>query len=281
MTMARNPVIATGLALAAITLLFAQGPPPPGGGRAGRGGGGGGGGFAQRPPSDPAMADRGRAIYGVNCSFCHGSDARGGEGGPNLLRSQLVLDDKNGELIATVAQKGRADSGMPAFPNLSATQVRDIAAYIHNFPVNNRDPSRFPPPSILVGNAKAGEAYFKAKCATCHSTTGDLKGIAARITEPKTMQNTFVMPSGGRGRLAQVTATVTMPDGRKAEGRVTRIDDFIVSLVEADGAARTFRRDGDNPRVELHDPLQPHRDLLRVYTDKDIHDVTAWLVTLK
>src|SRR3954470_10902612 len=95
--------------------------------------------YPQRPPAPAAVVERGRALYGVNCNFCHGSDARGGEGGPNLLRSQMVLDDKNGELIATVVQKGRVDMGMPAFPNLTASQVRDIAAYIHNFPVNNRD----------------------------------------------------------------------------------------------------------------------------------------------
>src|SRR5438270_10716132 len=104
--------------------------------------------YPQRAPAEPAVLERGKALYGVNCNFCHGSDARGGEGGPNLLRSQMVLDDKNGELIATVVQNGRVDMGMPAFPNLTASQVGDIAAYIHNFPVINRDPARFPPPSI-------------------------------------------------------------------------------------------------------------------------------------
>ena len=60
-----------------------------------------------------------------------------------------------------------------------------------------------------------------------------------------------------------------------------RIDDFIVTLMDADGVTHTFRRDGDTPKVEVRDPLQGHKDLLKVYTDKDIHDVTAYLVTLK
>jgi cytochrome c oxidase cbb3-type subunit III len=231
------------------------------------------------------MLERGRAAYGVNCNFCHGSDARGGEGGPNLLRSQLVLDDQNGELIAPVVQNGRPDQGMPKF-NMTNAQIADVAAYIHNFKVGGYDESRMVPPSVLVGDAKAGEAYFKLKCASCHSATGDLKGIGSRITDAKLMQNTFLMPGGGgRGPAAPVkvsptTVTVTVA-GKKTEGTLVRIDDFTVTLNEADGTQRTFRRDGDTPKVELHDPLQPHRNLLPAYTDKDIHNLTAYLVTVK
>jgi len=109
----------------------------------------------------------------VNCNFCHGSDARGGEGGPNLLRSEIVLNDQRGELIAPVVQNGRGE--MPKL-NLSTNQIADIAAFIHNFEVAGYDRSRMTPPSILTGDAKAGEAAFKARCASCHSATGDLKG---------------------------------------------------------------------------------------------------------
>ena len=77
------------------------------------------------------------------------------------------------------------------------------------------------------------------------------------------------------------TVTVTTASGQKVEGRLVRIDDFMVTLTDADGTPRTFRRDGDVPKVEVHDPMKPHRDLLPVYTDKDIHDVTAYLVTVK
>ena len=118
------------------------------------------------------------------------------------------------------------------------------------------------PPSIVVGDAKAGETYFKSKCAACHSVTGDLKGIGTRIPDPKLLQNTFLMPGGGgRGRGAPgevppTTVTVTLAAGKKVEGTLVRIDDFIVTLTEADGTQRSFRRDGDNPKVEIHDPLQ-------------------------
>lgn len=226
-------------------------------------------------------------MYGVNCNFCHGSDARGGEGGPNLLRSDLVLNDQKGELIAPVVQNGRGD--MPKL-NLTNEQISDIAAFVHSFKVGGYDASRMTPPSILVGDAKAGEAAFKTKCAACHSVTGDLKGLASKISDPKMLQNTFLMPGRsarfGRGPQSPITVrpttvTVTLPSGEMAEGRLIRIDDFVVTLTDADGAQHTFRRDGDTPKVEIHDPLQPHRDLLPTYTDTDIHNLTAYLVTLK
>jgi cytochrome c oxidase cbb3-type subunit 3 len=232
------------------------------------------------------MIERGKALYGVNCQFCHGSDARGGEGGPNLIRAEIVLNDQNGELIAPVIQNGRIDQGMPKFPMTNA-QAADVAAFIHSFRVAGYDNSRMKPPTILVGDAAAGETYFKAKCATCHSVTGDLKGIGAKFAEPRDLQQMFVMPGGGgrgRGAPANVpptTVTVTLASSQKAEGRLVRVDDFIVTLADADGTQHTFRREGDKPKVEIHDPLKPHKDLLRIYSDKDIHNVTAYLVTVK
>jgi cytochrome c oxidase cbb3-type subunit 3 len=229
------------------------------------------------------MVARGKALYGVNCNFCHGSDARGGEGGPNLLRSSLVLNDQKGELILPVVQNGRGE--MPKI-NLTPAQVSDIAAFIHAFQVGGYDISRMVPASILVGDAKAGEAVFKTKCAACHSAAGDLKGIASRIPDPKKLQNTFLMPTrGGSGppvlNTPPTTVTVTDGSGRKTDGELLRIDDFIVTLRNADGDQQTFRRDGDRPKVEIHDPLKPHRNLLPVYTDREIHDLTSYLVTLK
>jgi mono/diheme cytochrome c family protein len=281
------PAILATLAIAAAAQTAAQPPAQPPAGRGGRGGGGGGGfanAFPQHPPQDPAMVERGRALYGVNCQFCHGSDARGGEGGPNLLRAEIVLNDQSGELITPVVQNGRIDQGMPKFPMTNA-QVADIAAFLHNFRVAGYDASRMKPPTILVGDASAGEAYFKTKCASCHSVTGDLKGIGAKYAEPRDLQQTFVMPGGGgRGRGASgppTTVTVTPSSGQKFEGRLVRVDDFIVTLAEADGTQRTFRRNGDVPRVEIHDPLEPHKALLGVYSDRDIHNLTAYLVTVK
>ena len=240
--------------------------------------------YPPRPPADPAAIERGKAVYGVNCQFCHGADTRGGDSGPSLLRSGIVLDDQKGELMAPVVRSGRP--GMPAF-TLTDEQIADVAAFVHSFKAFGYDESRNKPPSIVVGDATAGERFFGAKCASCHSPTGDLRGLAGKITDPRLLQQTWLLPGSGapRGRapvpIPPTTVTVTLPSGEKIDGVLDRVDDFMVALVAADGARRSFQTHGDTPKVEIHDPLQPHKDLLRTYSDADIHNVTAYLVTLK
>jgi cytochrome c oxidase cbb3-type subunit 3 len=279
--------------------LAAQDTPPAQGGRGG--GRRGAGGFVpgqQRPPEDPARIARGKTLYGVNCTGCHGADLRGGDmGGPNLLRSQVALSDKDGELIVPIIEGSRQEGGMPAI-NMPPDDAKTVAAYVRSvletIGRQGIPPSAQAPPTVLIGDAAAGKAYFTAKCASCHSTTGDLEGIANRIADPKMLQNTWVAGGGrggrgGRGAPAApgapdrraITATVILPSGESVQGRVLRIDDFLVSLGLDDGSVRSFRRAGDVPRIELHDPMKIHHDLLSVYTDKDMHDVTAYLESLK
>jgi cytochrome c oxidase cbb3-type subunit 3 len=245
-----------------------------------------------RPPGDPAQVARGKALYAVNCVSCHGVDLRGGDlGGPNLLRSQLALSDQKGDLILPIIQGSRQDGGMPAIP-INQEDGLAVAAYIRSVVETIGGQGRPPSvgkeaPSILVGDAGAGQAYFTVHCASCHSATGDLQGIAGRVTDPRNLQTRWVSGGGRRFRAPAaasrraVTATVTLPSGEQVEGRLVRIDDFLVTVGLADGTVRTIHRDGDVPKVEIHDPMKAHRDLLAVYTDKDIHDVTAYLVTLK
>lgn len=271
--------------------VLAQAPGEPGAGGAGggRGGGRGRGGasaYPSRAPADPALVEKGRANYSVNCAFCHGSDARGGEGGPNLIRSEIVLRDVNGEGIGPVVRDGRVNAGMPKFP-MEAAQISELAAFLHSFPVSSRETGRVPPASILTGDAKKGETYFQTTCGSCHSATGDLKGIAGRVNDPRALQQRWLMPGGGgrgggnQSASSPVTVTVTLANGQKYNGRLSRLDDFLVSLVEADGTVRTFASRGDVPKVEIHDPLAPHKSLLPRYKDDDIHNVTAYLATLK
>jgi cytochrome c oxidase cbb3-type subunit 3 len=159
------------------------------------GGGGGGGAYPARPPGDPASVARGKAIYDINCALCHGDDARGGDNGPNLIRGEVVLNDQKAELIGPVLQNGRAAEGMPKF-DFTPAQISDIAAFLHSFRVAGYDASRNRPPSIVVGDAKAGQAYFSSKCGSCHSATGDMNGIATRITDARTLQQRWLMPTG-------------------------------------------------------------------------------------
>jgi cytochrome c oxidase cbb3-type subunit III len=243
--------------------------------------------YPQRLPDDPASVERGRALYGVNCQFCHGPDVRGGDSGPSLLRSGLVLDDQHGELISPVIQNGRTDRGMPKFA-FTNEQAADIAAFLHTFRAAGYDESRQKPPNIVVGDASAGEAFFNTRCASCHSTSGDLRGISSRIDDPRLLQQTWLMPGSGAGRggpppvsIPQTRVAVTTADGIRVEGVLDKVDDFIVSLTTDEGVHRSFRISGGQPKIEVKDPLQPHKDLLRIYKDSDIHNVTAFLVTLK
>jgi cytochrome c oxidase cbb3-type subunit 3 len=284
MTPGRTLAIVTTLSLLSAVVAAQQTQTPAPSGR-GRIGGIGIGAYPQRN-EDQAAVERGRSTFSTNCAFCHGADIRGGDGGPSLLRSQLVLDDQKGELIGPVVRTGRLDRGMPAFA-LSAEQISDLAAFMHSFRVAGYDASRERPPSIVVGNAASGEKYFTETCGACHSATGDLAGIATRISDPRLLQQSWLMPGSvvGRGapppaRPRPPTATVTLPSGEKIQGHLERVDDFVVSLKTSDGGRRSFRV-ASGVQVNIADPLQPHRDLLRRYQDADIHNVTAYLSTLK
>lgn len=245
-----------------------------------------------RPPEDPVIVERGRRIYGVSCRSCHGADLRGGDmGGPNLLRSSVALNDQNGELIGTVLASGRGN--MPAMP-LPAPDVSAVAAYVRSVLAAGRAQGAPPPGeqvrlNIVVGDPRAGEAYFTSHCSSCHSPNGDLRGLASRVADPTELQNLWVGGGRDRGGLTaadpagprDATATVTPRSGAPVTGRLHRIDDFVVTLALPDGTHRSFRRVGDEPRVEVKDPLASHLLLLGQYTDNDIHDVTAYLVTLR
>lgn len=259
----------------------------------------------QRPPSDPALVARGRALYEPTCGACHGIDLRGGQmGGPNLLRSQLVLSDKAGELIGPVILSGRpnpATAGappMPPFP-LPPDDIKAIVEYLHSVlakaGAQGRPPEGelVPPEKILVGDATAGKAYFGSSCSSCHSVDGDLKGIASRVTDPRALQDLWVSGGGGRGRgrgrgaasgngqSTPTTVVVTPSSGARVEGGLVRIDDFVVTLIQEDGTRRTFARNGSEPKVEVKDPADAHRKLVPALSDKDMHNVTAYLWTVK
>ena len=245
---------------------------------------------AQQRPIDAALAARGNTLYGTHCSTCHGGDLRGGDkGGTNLLRSALVLNDQAGELIFPVVRDGLNNPGMSPMPKIPVNQEdgKAIAEYIHSVAATAQRQGGPPPGppvtlNILVGDAAAGKTYFASKCSSCHSVTGDLNGIGSRFPNPRDLQNSWLAGGGGRrGNAKPVMVTVTLQNGQKVEGQLNRIDDFIVILNLPDGSTPSFRRNGDVPKVDIRDPRAAHRNLLPEYTDRDIHNVTAYLVTVK
>ena len=267
-----------GLSLGAV--LFGQRPPGPARGEAAAVTGAG---------QDPASVERGAKLFATNCAGCHGTAARGGAGAPDLVRSILVLDDEKGILIAPVIRNGRPDLGMPK-SSLPDNSVADIVSWLHVQTWSAGHRSNYEFKDVLTGNAQRGEAYFQQHCASCHSATGDLKGIGSRY-DAFSLQARWLQPRGGRGgpgrsraaagERSGIKVTVEAPNEPPVMGTLVQIDDFSVSLRDPAGQYRSFLRSGNSPRVEIQDPLRPHTELLRTYQDADIHNVTAYLASLK
>ena len=243
---------------------------------------------------DPAAVERGRQLQVQLCGFCHGSNARGGQQGPDLTRSALVQSDENGKQLGAFLKVGRPELKMPPFA-LPESDVLDLATFLHATIQAVSDRGQYKILDIVTGDAKAGKAYFDGagKCATCHSVTGDLKGVGATY-DPTTLQGRLVMPRGRsrRGPRAQgpppfldpnaVKATVTFANGESFTGALIRVTDFDVSIFDPGSQqTRIWLRTNGVPSVTLSDPLQAHVDMLRGWKDADIHNLTAYLVTLK
>jgi cytochrome c oxidase cbb3-type subunit 3 len=262
--------------LLAIVVSAAQAPPP------------------QRPQNatpqqsyPPELVDRGRTLFASQCGFCHGRDAMGGEIGPDLTRSALVAEDVRGDKIATVVRNGRPEKKMPPF-NLSEADMAAIVAFIHD--ARDKAASRVgsrrtvDPEDLRTGDAEAGERYFAGAggCIKCHSATGDLAGVATRLRGLALMQR-MLYPSGRGGRgdrpPSRASVTVTLPSGQSVTGRLAYRDEFTIALTDGAGVYRSWQTDRVKFRVD--DPLEAHFAQLGKYTNEDLHNVLAYLQTLK
>jgi mono/diheme cytochrome c family protein/small nuclear ribonucleoprotein (snRNP)-like protein len=234
-------------------------------------------------PAETAAVDRGRDAFRANCGFCHGIDARGAQA-PDLARSLAVLNDDQGKDLGNFLRAGVPERGMPAFPMLTPDEARDLSAFLHTSVEQARRQKPMDPNGILVGDARAGETYFNGtgRCNTCHSPTGDFKGLGAKY-DPATLQDRMVNPRGRGAKTPPppITVKVTLPNGRVSSGRLVAITDFYVTVLDDAGVRRTFPRDNEVPKVDVNDPLQAHLDMLLKYTDADMHNLTAYLVGLK
>lgn len=231
------------------------------------------------PAPDPVAAKLGEPVYKQNCGGCHGETGRGSQG-PNLVRSTLVLHDEKGETIGPVIKAGRPQAGMPAFPSLSKTDCDNIAQYLHMQVelAANRGTYGQTYSSLrgkTSGDATKGQAFFQANCATCHSATGDLSKVAAKFPQAAGMQSRFLWPAAQGPR----KVTVVEAGGTTIAGTLLKMDDFTISLRSTDGVFHEWPL--DRVKVQVEDKLDGHRALLPKYSDSDIHNITAYLLTLK
>ena len=224
-----------------------------------------------------ANVEQGRKEFEKACGFCHGADASGARA-PDLIRSTVVNHDQDGDQIGPVIRNGRPDKGMPPLP-MSDAQVAQITAFLHarvtEAMASNKLPPEYPEEKLLTGNAAAGKAYFNGAggCAGCHSPARDLAGIGKKYS-PLNLQARFLYPSGKKP-----TATVTTAEGRTVKGTLVAMDEFNVAVRDSSGWYHSWPR--ADVKVEVKDPLEAHRNLLSKYTDKDMHDLFAYLETLK
>jgi cytochrome c oxidase cbb3-type subunit 3 len=277
-----------------------QTPPPQGGrqGGAGRGGEppaevqeGPGSPAAQRPPATvnaqsypAAQVEAGREVFSAQCGFCHGRDAMGGETGPDLTRSQLVAEDLRGDKIGPVVRNGRVDKNMPAF-NLSDSDLAAVVAFIHDQKAKSEslegNRRTVDVADLQTGDAKAGEAYFNGPggCSGCHSPTGDLAGLTKRH-EGLALLRRMLNPRGrGADPRATPTVTVTLPSGTTVTGKLVHRDEFTIAMTDASGWYKSWPT--SQVKVSVDDPLAAHVALLDKYTDDDMHNVMAYLQTLR
>ena len=232
-----------------------------------------------RPQFSAEAVERGRAQFAQSCAFCHGPNANGGTHGPSLVRSVVVRHDENGNLIAAVIREGRTDQGMPAI-QLAASQVADIVTFLKSriaaadIRSANR-PVQGSGDQLLTGNAEAGKAFFHGAggCSGCHSSSGDLAGIARKYAAP-VLQARFLYPQQRRA-----TATVTDAAGKQYSGDLLVLTDYDVAIQDAGGWYHSWPI--GSVKLDLKDPLAAHRSLLTRYTDTDMHNMLAYLETLK
>lgn len=224
------------------------------------------------------LIESGKTLFQQQCAFCHGRDASGGETGPSLVDSELVKRDKTGAAIAAVIHNGRPEKGMPKF-DLSETALAGVVAFIFNQQASSATNGKrrgVLPSDLRTGNAALGKRYFEGEghCSSCHSTTGDLAHVGSRLVGLK-LEQRMLYPNRAKEK-----ATVSLPGGKSFSGEVAYNDEFTIALRDADGRYRSFRKTA-SLKVHIDAPAEAHAELLSKYTDDDIHNLMAYLQTLK
>jgi mono/diheme cytochrome c family protein len=227
---------------------------------------------------DREAAALGAPLFKQNCAFCHGPQARGATG-PSLITSDVVLGDDHGEHLAPYVKQGRPDKGMPAFAGIPDDQLKNIAEFLHLQVEEVANRGAYHVLNILVGNAAKGHAYAEAHCMSCHKSE-TFAHIANKFRSPEQLQRGWIWPSRSADGPLAITAKVKTRDGTTIAGRVTQMSDFRITLVDAAGQKHAVEPDPD-VQVEISDPLAAHKQMITTLTNDDMHNVTAWLATLK
>jgi cytochrome c oxidase cbb3-type subunit III len=225
-----------------------------------------------------ALAARGAAVFLQQCAFCHGRDAAGGEDGPDLIHSKLVAEDVRGNKIGPVVREGRPERGMPRF-SFSDTEISVLSAFIHDQETKTEGligvKRGVDAADLQTGNVEMGKAYFNGPgtCSSCHSPTGDLAGVAKRFEGLK-LEQRLLYPKGAKAKI-----TVVPPSGVPVTGELVYQDEFTVGLRDDTHRYRAWPT--SQVKFTVDAPAEAHAELLAKYTDDDIHNLMAYLQTLR
>jgi len=225
-----------------------------------------------------AQSDEGRSQFVQKCGFCHGRDAAGGEDGPDLTRSKLVSEDVKGNKLGPVIRNGRPGTAMPAF-TVSDQELAALVDFIHGqkklAEAQNGQRRGVETADLRTGNAEKGKAYFNGagKCSGCHSPTGDLAGVGKKYDGLHLMER-LMYPRGAKSQM-----TVTLPGGQTVSGATAYQDEFTVALKDSDGRYRSWP--ASKVKVKVDDKAEAHVELLAKYSDDDIHNLMAYLLSLQ
>ena len=231
------------------------------------------------------QVQKGQSLFATQCAFCHGRDAAGGETGPDLTSSELVEKDVNVNEIGPVVRSGRIDKGMPPF-NFSDADLAAVVAFIHDQKTKMESHAgrrrSVQAEDLQTGNSEEGKQYFNGAggCAKCHSPTGDLAGVATRFRGLALFER-MLYPWGRRAgpSSSPVTGTVTLPSGETVTGKLAYRDEFVIGLVDSSGWYRSWFK--SNVKFKVNNPLEAHSEQLGKYTEEDMHNVLAYLQTLR
>jgi len=237
------------------------------------------------PPAAVEQIQAGRALFASQCGFCHGRDTAGGESGPDLTASALVEQDAHGDKIGVVVRNGRPAKGMPAFGNVDDQQLAALVAFIHDRKANAKEGRRrtVDVADLQTGNAEAGMRYFNGAggCAKCHSPSGDLAGIGGKLQGLELLKRMLYRESErvAEPTKATPTASVTLASGETVSGKLAYRDEFTIGLVDPSGWYRSWP--AAQVKFTVMNPLEAHIEQLGKYTDEDMHDILAYLQTLR
>jgi alcohol dehydrogenase (cytochrome c) len=235
----------------------------------------------QTYPADQVRA--GQTVFSARCGFCHGRDAAGGESGPDLTRSILVAEDVRGDKIASLIRSGRSDRGMPAF-TLPDADVAALVAFIHDTKTRaeSQEGGRrsVDVADLQTGDSAAGRQFFEGAggCTKCHSASGDLADVATRL-QGLTLLERMLYPAPRPGRPGSARATITLPAGDTIAGTLAFRDEFTIAVIDASGQYRSWN--AGSVKAAVDNPLDAHSTLLDRYADDQMHDVFAYLQTLR